>query len=393
MMTKRLILRLATRPPPCPLHPSSRSKQVGTKLRRRSFATLSPNENNEEARYYGSSTITSANDSTTTLNSNANPDEVHKFSSFASHWWDSRSNPLVGMNPIRIKFLRDVVDSFQPCSSTAADPDTANNAPNCRQQKIQLPLHNKRILDIGCGGGLLTESLSRLGASLVVGVDASTHVVEVAKRHSFHENSRLVVSSSLQDDSGLESSVSSSSSSSREIRYIGGVTVEELASNWLNEHEKEKSTKNNTLSSSAQNHELFDIITALEIIEHVPNPSSLLHAAASLLKPNGILLVSTINRTVKSYGLAIIAAEYISGKVPIGTHTWDMFWSPAEVEQMVCSSPLQRYGDDNTNLDGKMKQIALSGMVLQPPFINMEWKSDGSDTDVNWIGAYQKQQV
>ncbi len=79
--------------------------------------------------------------------------------------------------------------------------------------------------------------------------------------------------------------------------------------------------------------------------------------------------------------------------MPIGTHTWDMFWSPAEVEQMVCSSPLQRYGDDTTNLNGKMKQIALSGMVLQPPFINMEWKLDGSDADVHWIGAYEKQQV
>lgn len=396
MMAKRLLLlRLGTRPPSCPLHPRSRSKQGGIKLRR-NFATLSPNHNNEEAKYNGSSTTSAkspGNDSTTTLNSNANPDEVHKFSSFASHWWDSRSNPLVGMNPIRIKFLRDVVDSFQPtCSSAAADTNT-NDAPQSTQQKIQLPLHNKRILDIGCGGGLLTESLSRLGASLVVGVDASTHVVEVAKRHSFHENSRLVVPHSLQDGSGLESSVLPSSSS-RDIRYIGGVTVEELASNWLKEYEKEKTTNtNNNTSSSAQNHELFDIITALEIIEHVPNPSSLLHAATSLLKPNGILLVSTINRTVKSYGLAIIAAEYISGKVPIGTHTWDMFWSPAEVEQMVCSSPPQWNDDDNANLTGRVKQIALSGMVLQNPFINMEWKLDGSDTDVNWIGAYQKQQV
>eukprot|EP00986_Skeletonema_menzelii_P004811 scaffold1687_cov85-Skeletonema_menzelii.AAC.1 len=297
------------------------------------------------------------------------------------------------MNPIRIKFLRDVVDSFQPvvCSSDTNNTTIITTAGQggTPQPIIQLPLHNKRILDIGCGGGLLTESLSRLGASLVVGVDASTQVVEVAKRHSFHENSRLV-----QDGNGLETS-SSSSSSSRDIRYIGGITVEELASNWLQKHEQEKSSSSTiNASSSSQNHELFDIITALEIIEHVPNPSSLLNAAKSLLKPNGILLVSTINRTVKSYGLAIIAAEYISGKVPIGTHTWDMFWSPEEVEQMICSSSssssYQSYGND---ANGKMKQIALSGMVLQPPFINMEWKLDGNDTDVNWIGAYQKQQV
>ncbi|KAL7455493.1 hypothetical protein ACHAWC_007043, partial [Mediolabrus comicus] len=131
-----------------------------------------------------------------------------------------------------------------------------------------------------------------------------------------------------------------------------------------------------------QNNELFDIITALEIIEHVPNPSSLLYAAQTLLKPNGILFVSTINRTVKSYGMAIVAAEYILGKVPVGTHSWDMFWSPEEVEQMIL-------GDRAT----VMKQIAVSGMVLQPPFINMEWTLDRDDTDVNWIGAYQKQQV
>ncbi|KAL7499481.1 hypothetical protein ACHAWT_007762 [Skeletonema menzelii] len=341
--------------------------------------------NNNNGPYYYYSTNNEAKSSTTfhnNSNSNANPNEVHKFSSFASHWWDSRSNPLVGMNPIRIKFLRDVVDSFQPTAGQGSTP----------QPIIQLPLHNKRILDIGCGGGLLTESLSRLGASLVVGVDASTQVVEVAKRHSFHENSRLVLpsSSELQDGNGL---VETSSSSSRDIRYIGGITVEELASNWLQKHEQEKSSSSTiNASSSSQNHELFDIITALEIIEHVPNPSSLLNAAKSLLKPNGILLVSTINRTVKSYGLAIIAAEYISGKVPIGTHTWDMFWSPEEVEQMICSSSssYQSYGND---ANGKMKQIALSGMVLQPPFINMEWKLDGNDTDVNWIGAYQKQQV
>ena len=326
--------------------------------------------------------------------SNANPNEVQKFSSFASHWWDSRSNPLVGMNPIRIKFLRDVVDSFQPSLSLdEKNNNTASAGQNGKQSIIQrhsLPLQNKRVLDIGCGGGLLTESLSRLGASLVVGVDASTQVVEVAKRHSFHENSRLVPSSLLQNDNNSTTSLDSSSSSSRNIQYIGGVTIEELASKWLTEHEKElKNTTTTAATSTPPQHELFDIITALEIIEHVPNPSSLLHAAKSLLKPNGILLVSTINRTVKSYGLAIIAAEYISGKVPIGTHDWEQFWSPVEVEQMIC-------GNDDDECDGRimrMRQIALSGMVLQPPFVNMEWKLDGSDTDVNWIGAYQKQQV
>jgi ubiquinone biosynthesis O-methyltransferase len=305
--------------------------------------------------------------------SNVNSDEVDKFSSFASSWWNARSNPLVGMNPVRVKFITDTVRAFQHTPITLK-PDTS----------IQPPLQNKRILDIACGGGLLTESLSRLGASLVVGVDASPRVVEVAEMHSFHKHSRL-----SRQQAGEQSIFSDASR--RTIRYIGGYTVEELASQWLSKLEKNEIER--TASSSINNqsvddgeHDLFDIITALEVIEHVPNPTSLLHAATSLLKPNGILFVSTINRTVKSYGLAIIAAEYISGKVPVGTHNWNQFWSPEEVERMVC--------DASGNVDGDnigMKQIALSGMVINPPFVNMSWSLDASDVNVNWIGAYQKE--
>ena len=305
--------------------------------------------------------------------SNVNSDEVDKFSSFASSWWNARSNPLVGMNPVRVKFITDTVRAFQHTPITLK-PDTS----------IQPPLQNKRILDIACGGGLLTESLSRLGASLVVGVDASPRVVEVAEMHSFHKHSRL-----SRQQSGEQSIYSDASR--RNIRYIGGSTVEELASQWLSKREKNEIERTaaspiNNQSVDDGEHDLFDIITALEVIEHVPNPTSLLHAATSLLKPNGILFVSTINRTVKSYGLAIIAAEYISGKVPVGTHNWNQFWSPEEVERMVC--------DASGNVDGDnigMKQIALSGMVINPPFVNMSWSLDASDVNVNWIGAYQKE--
>lgn len=294
-------------------------------------------------------------------NANSNPSEVEKFSSFASHWWDSRSNPLVGMNPIRIKFMREVV----------ARAESSNNNEN-----FQLPLHQKRILDIGCGGGLLTESLSRLGASLVVGVDASTKVVEVAKMHSFHGNSRLA--------SKQNTDQSNNSPENGNIRYIGGMTVEELADHWMSEREKEQA-RPQQYEDDSHNHELFDIITALEVIEHVPNPTSLLHAATKLLKPNGILFVSTINRTIKSYGLTIVAAEYITGKVPVGTHDWNQFWSPTEVERMVCVN------SSASNNNATMKQVALNGMVIEPPFVNLQWSLDPSDVDVNWIGAYQKQ--
>ncbi|KAL7543368.1 hypothetical protein ACHAXR_012715 [Thalassiosira sp. AJA248-18] len=299
-------------------------------------------------------------------NTNANQGEVDKFSSFASHWWDSRSNPLVGMNPIRVKFIREVADHFQ------APPEGTNS-------DVSLPLQNKRILDIGCGGGLLTESLSRLGGSLVVGVDASPKVVEVAKMHSFHDNNRLT---SEQLDT------SSTVSAKGNIRYIGGKTVEELASHWLLERETEQTSLSKT--NQSHNHDLFDIVTALEVIEHVPNPTSLLRAATTLLKPDGILFVSTINRTMKSYGLAIIAAEYITRKVPVGTHDWNQFWSPAEVGQMVCSD-VRGTPPVNALSNSSMKQIALSGMVIEPPYLNMQWYLDPLDVDVNWIGAYQKQ--
>lgn len=289
---------------------------------------------------------------------NANPSEVDKFSSFASHWWDSRSNPLVGMNPIRVKFIREVLGQ-----------QTSDYTPS------QLPLENKRVLDIGCGGGLLTESLSRLGSSLVVGLDASSAVVEVAKRHSFHSSSRLAL-----DEFGKRSTRSKNGN----IRYVGGMTVEEFSSNWISRVEQSSSP-----TEQPSSHELFDVITALEVVEHVPDPISLLRASRSLLKPGGILFVSTINRTLKSYGMAIVAAEYILGKVPAGTHDWNHFLGPEEVERMVCGGT----GVENhvSQEPQTFRQIGLSGMVLKPPFVTMEWYLNHSDLDVNWIGAYQKQ--
>ena len=424
MMTKRLLLlRHASRPPSCLLYRHydvCRSINdvlwLKNRVGQRKFASLASNNNRDDdysKSHQSASTATSPSTSTdsnsdrisisstlknSSSSSNANPNEVYKFSSFAAHWWDSRSNPLVGMNPIRIKFLREVVDNFQPSQQQQPQQHLQSSL------SLTLPLHNKRILDIGCGGGLLTESLSRLGANLVVGLDASTHVVDVARTHSFHEYSRLVTSNNIGEEKNKFDS--SAGGGHCGIQYIGGMTLEEFASTWTTstsatttDQQATPSSIDNPQQQQQQNNELFDIITALEIIEHVPNPSSLLHAAQKLLKPNGILFVSTINRTVKSYGMAIVAAEYILGKVPVGTHSWDMFWSPDEVEQMILCGGGSTTGT-NQHYHGKegdratvMKQIALSGMVLYPPFINMEWMLDRNDTDVNWIGAYQKQQV
>ncbi len=261
--------------------------------------------------------------------------------------------------------------------------------------------------------------MSRLGASSVVGVDASSRVVEAARRHSFHPFSGL----RSADDEEAKTSEKGT------IRYIGGTTVEELSRRWASRRQRGRRRRGQSEISSScdgglerdcdhdaedeDDHcELFDVVTALEIIEHVPDPESLLRSAVSLLKPDGVLFVSTINRTWKSYGLAIVAAEYVSGRVPVGTHDWNRFWSPAEVRRMICDvehGTINGSGNIIGNNIGSgsergivnqfqekeyvMKQVGLSGMVIQPPFFNLKWSLDPLDTDVNWIGAYQKQQL
>jgi 2-polyprenyl-6-hydroxyphenyl methylase/3-demethylubiquinone-9 3-methyltransferase len=234
--------------------------------------------------------------------SSFSPSEVAKFSELSKIWWDPKENPLIGMNSIRIQHILDCVE-----------------------------LKDKRALDVGCGGGLLSESLARLGAN-VTAIDPSKELVEQAKRHS-------------QLDPRT-----------RTINYRGGHTVEELAA-----EEKEK----------------FDVICCLEVIEHVTDIHSLLNAMSSLLKPNGKLFLSTINRTAKSHAAAIVGAEYIMRYLPVGTHDWDTFKSPQEVSTIVKECGLE--------------QVHVTGMVLtSPPFQGRwNWKLDEQDTDVNWIGTYQ----
>lgn len=233
-------------------------------------------------------------------------------------WWDPLQNPLVAMNPVRVGYIVDTLARFNRLTTTDS----------------HRPLTGLRALDIGCGGGLLSESLARLGSE-VTAIDPSTALVERAKEHA-------------QQDPLTQT-----------IDYRGGISVEDLA-------------------AEGSQVDKFDVICILEVVEHVQNVESLLHAAASLLHPDGVVFLSTVNRTWKSHVLCIVGAEYVMGYLPVGTHDWNSFKSPDEIQTLMKKAPLQ--------------EANVSGMILAAPPLDGKWRwqLNAKDTDVNWIGAYTR---
>lgn len=195
------------------------------------------------------------------------PQEVAKFSAMADEWWDENGKfkPLHRFNPTRLLYLRDSI-----CEHYQRDPNSSK------------PLAGLTILDIGCGGGLLCEPLTRLGAS-VTGLDASEKNISIASLHA--------------EKTGLD------------IDYRHD-TVEHLA---------EQKTR-------------YDIVLNMEVIEHVADVDGFMAASCALAKPGGIMFIATLNRTAKSFALAIVGAEYILRWLPRGTHDWRKFLTPAEIE-------------------------------------------------------------
>ena len=193
-----------------------------------------------------------------------NKEEVSKFNKIANEWWDpnGKFKPLHKFNPIRISYIKEsIISSFK------------------LEKKVK-PLEKVKILDIGCGGGLLSEPMSRLGAE-VMGIDASDKNIEIAKFHAKKDNLN--------------------------IKYLCA-SPEQLNTN----------TK-------------FDVILNMEIVEHVKDVDFFLQSCSKLLRKNGIMFVATINKTLKSYFFAIIGAEYILRWLPIGTHEWEKFVKPEEL--------------------------------------------------------------
>jgi len=193
-----------------------------------------------------------------------NKKEIEKFSKIAEEWWnpEGKFKPLHNFNPIRIKYIKEnIIKDFNIKSSDR-------------------PLKKINLLDIGCGGGLLSEPMCRLGAN-VVGIDASEKNIEVAKFHA--KKNKLKINYKVASPEKLETKIK------------------------------------------------FDVILNMEIIEHVENIDFFIKESAKLLKKNGVMFVATLNKTLKSYAFAIIGAEYILKWLPIGTHDWNKFVKPNDL--------------------------------------------------------------
>ena len=229
---------------------------------------------------------------------NVDPNEIRKFEELASRWWDRNSEfkPLHDINPLRANWI----DALAPVAE-------------------------KKILDVGCGGGILCEALAQRGAN-VTGIDMGEAPLAVGNLHS------------------LESGVS--------VTY-------------------EQSTAEDYAGSHA---ETFDTVTCLEMLEHVPDPSSVVAACAAMTKPGGTLFFSTINRNPKAYLLAIIGVEYVLRMLPRGTHEYSKFIRPSELGQWI--------RDAGLDID------QMTGLLYNP--ITKTYKLDERDVDVNYMICARK---
>ena len=236
------------------------------------------------------------------MSTTINKEEIQKFSKLADEWWDvnGKFKPLHMFNPIRIEYIIEKIKKYFKIKKNKADF-----------------LEGLNILDIGCGGGLISEPMSRLGAN-VTGIDASEKNINIAQLHA--------------KKSGLQ------------INYINASPEE------LNEVEK------------------FDIILNLEIVEHVDNVNLYIKSCSKLLKKGGLMFTATLNRSFISYVKAIIGAEYILRWLPIGTHDWNKFLKPEELENFLSHE--------------KFSTVDIKGLKFNP-FFN-KWKKS-NDLSVNYI--------
>ena len=247
----------------------------------------------------------------TATQGSVDPAEIAKFERIAAEWWDAGGKfaPLHKFNPVRLGLIRDMVAAHF-----------------ARDIKSPAPLSGLKLLDVGCGGGLLCEPMARLGAD-VVGIDPSATNVEVARLHA--------------KTSGLA------------IDYRA-TTAEALAADGA----------------------AFDVVLAMEVVEHVPDVEAFVATTASLVKPGGLLFIATINRTLKAFALAIVGAEYVLRWLPRGTHEYDRLVKPAELEAALART------------DATVAH--RTGLVYNP--LTDRW-SRTNDMDVNYVIVAAKPQA
>lgn len=228
---------------------------------------------------------------------NIDPEEIAKFSEFAAHWWDLQGEmkPLHQINPLRLDYIERHAD-----------------------------LNNQLVLDVGCGGGILSEALAKAGA-IVTGIDMSNAALNVAKKHAEENHLKIQYEHSAVEDYAVK------------------------------------------------HPEKFDVVTCMELLEHVPDPQSVVNACADLTKPGGFIFFSTINRNVKSFLYAVVAAEYILKLLPKGTHSYEKFIRPSELTLWATRKNLQLGG--------------LQGMQYHP--FDGSY-SLGKNVDVNYLIYFKK---
>ena len=236
------------------------------------------------------------NDTTATA-INVDPSEIEKFNKLASEWWSNTGAfaTLHEINPLRLNWIEENVKrSYQNdnANNHNANNDSANKEVN---KTAETGLADKKVLDVGCGGGILSESMARRGAD-VTGIDLGTENLKAAALHA--------------EQSGLENT----------LRYQH-IPIEALAK-----------------THSGQ----FDVVTCMEMLEHVPDPSSIVQACFELLAPGGVCVLSTINRNPKSYLFAIVGAEYVLRLLDRGTHDYAKFITPAELDKMAINTGFVR---------------------------------------------------
>lgn len=237
------------------------------------------------------------------------PKEVEKFSSIADEWWDEtgKFKPLHKFNPIRISYIREKIIEHFSLDEKSTTPFKENNL---------------KLLDVGCGGGLICEPFSRMGAK-VTGIDASEKNIKIAKAHA--EESNLTIN------------------------------YQAIASEKL-----------------AQENEKYDVVLALEIIEHVADVEEFVKSCCNLMKPGGLLIIATLNRTTKSLLLAKFAAEYVLRWVPAGTHDWKKFLKPSEINSLT-----DKNGFNLSDMTG------FSYNLLKD-----EWKRNKTDLEINYAMVF-----